>query len=173
MARKKIRYAVVGLGHITQVAVLPAFQHARENSELAALVSSDATKLEKLGERYSVTKLYSYDEYDELLKSGDIDAVYIALPNHEHEDYTIRAARRGIHVLCEKPLALSERQCRRMIRAAEKNDVKLMTALQKDFTDWVFRNSSVKARANQTLKVFAGPDVSPADFMKACADAAR
>lgn len=53
------------------------------------------------------------------------------------------------------------------------NDVKLMTALQKDFTDWVFRNSSVKARANQALKVFAGPDVSPADFMRACADAAR
>jgi len=53
------------------------------------------------------------------------------------------------------------------------NDVKLMTALQKDFADWVFRNSSVKARANQTLKVFAGPDVSPAEFMKACADAAR
>ena len=53
------------------------------------------------------------------------------------------------------------------------NDVKLMTALQKDFTDWAFRNSSVKARTNQALKVFAGPDVSPADFMKACADAAR
>jgi hypothetical protein len=53
------------------------------------------------------------------------------------------------------------------------SDVKLMTALQKDFTDWVFRNSSVKARVNQALKVFAGPDVSPAEFMKACADAAR
>ncbi len=53
------------------------------------------------------------------------------------------------------------------------NDVKLMTALQKDFVDWVFRNSSVKARVNQALKVFAGPDVSPAEFMKACADAAR
>lgn len=53
------------------------------------------------------------------------------------------------------------------------NDSKLMTALQKDFTDWVFRNSSVKARANTALKVFAGPDVSPSDFMRACADAAR
>lgn len=53
------------------------------------------------------------------------------------------------------------------------NDSKLMTALQKDFTDWVFRNSSVKARANTALKIFAGPDVSQADFMKACADAAR
>ncbi|WKZ34770.1 MAG: DUF87 domain-containing protein [Anaerolineales bacterium] len=53
------------------------------------------------------------------------------------------------------------------------NDSKLMTALQKDFTDWIFRNSSVAARANKALKVFAGPDVSQADFMKACADAAR
>ena len=53
------------------------------------------------------------------------------------------------------------------------NDVKLMTALQKDFGDWVFRTSAVKARANQTLKVFAGPDISQAEFMKACAEAAR
>ena len=53
------------------------------------------------------------------------------------------------------------------------NDSKLMNALQKDFTDWVFRNSSVTARANITLKVFAGPDVSQADFMRACADTAR
>ena len=52
------------------------------------------------------------------------------------------------------------------------NDAKLMTALQKDFADWVLRNSSVKARANTALKVFAGPDVSRAEFMKACADAA-
>jgi len=53
------------------------------------------------------------------------------------------------------------------------NDVKLMTAMQKDFTDWVYRTSAVKARVNQALKVFAGPDVGPADFMKACAEAAR
>lgn len=53
------------------------------------------------------------------------------------------------------------------------NDLKLMKALEKDFNDWIFRNSSVKARANTALKVFAGPDVSPAEFMKACSDAAR
>ncbi len=52
------------------------------------------------------------------------------------------------------------------------NDTKLMTTLQKDFTDWVLRTSSVKARANTALKVFAGPDISKAEFMKACADAA-
>jgi DNA helicase HerA-like ATPase len=53
------------------------------------------------------------------------------------------------------------------------NDSKLMTALQKDFTDWIFRNSEVTARANLKLKVFGGPDISQAEFMKACSDAAR
>ena len=131
--KKKIRYAVVGLGHITQVAVLPAFQHAAANSELVALVSSDETKLRTLGRRYGVDQLYSYDDYDALLDSGDVDAVYIAVPNHEHGDYTIRAARRGVHVLCEKPMAVTERECRSMIRAAEKNDVRLMIAYRLHF----------------------------------------
>lgn len=133
MANKRIRYAVVGLGHIAQVAVLPAFQHAAANSELVALVSSDQTKLSRLGRRYGVSALYTYDRYDELLAGGEIDAVYIALPNHQHADFTVRAARRGVHILCEKPLAVTERECLSMIRAAEANDVKLMTAYRLHF----------------------------------------
>src|SRR5215216_3851009 len=88
----KIRYAVVGLGHIAQVAVLPAFAHAR-NSELTGLVSGSPKKLQALGKKYSVRNLWSYDQYDECLKSGDIDAVYIALPNDMHYHFTIRAAK--------------------------------------------------------------------------------
>jgi len=132
-AMKRIRYAVAGLGHIAQVAVLPAFEHASDNSELIALVSSDETKLKKLGKRYGVSRLYTYDRYDELLAGGEIDAVYIALPNHQHAEFTVRAARHGIHVLCEKPLAVTERECLAMIRAADKNDVKLMTAYRLHF----------------------------------------
>src|SRR5262250_2096916 len=75
--QKKIRYAVVGLGHIAQVAVLPAFKHARRNSELTALVSGDAKKREVLAQKYHVRSAASYDQYDNLLRSGDIDAVYI------------------------------------------------------------------------------------------------
>src|SRR5262245_40650342 len=102
---RKIRYAVLGLGHIAQAAVLPAFKHAR-NSALAALVSGTTKKLDTLGRRYKVKRLYGYDEVDELFASGEIDAVYIALPNHMHKDFTIRAARAGLHVLCEKPMAV-------------------------------------------------------------------
>ena len=105
--QKKIRYAVVGLGHIAQVAVLPAFKHARRNSELTALVSGDAKKREVLAQKYHVRSAASYDQYDNLLRSGDIDAVYIALPNNLHAEYSIRAAQAGIHVLCEKPMAVT------------------------------------------------------------------
>lgn len=127
-----VRYAVVGLGYISQAAVLPAFKHAR-GSTLAALVSDDDKKLQVLGRRYGVKKLASYDDYDALLESGEIDAVYIALPNTMHRDYTVRAARAGIHVLCEKPLAVSELDCRTMIEACRRADVRLMTAYRLHF----------------------------------------
>jgi predicted dehydrogenase len=130
---RKVRYAVIGLGHISQAAVLPAFKHAGRNSVLTALVSSEAKKLQQLGRRYGVKRLCGYDEVDELFASGEIDAVYIALPNDMHKDYTIRAARAGIHVLCEKPLAVTSRDCEAMIRATRKANVKLMTAYRLHF----------------------------------------
>jgi glucose-fructose oxidoreductase len=129
---RKVRYAVVGLGHIAQVAVLPAFAHARQNSELAALVSGSAKKRRALSRRYRVTA-YGYHDYDALLETGLVDAVYLALPNHLHCEYAVRAARAGIHVLCEKPMAVSERECRRMLEAAEDGGVKLMIAYRLHF----------------------------------------
>ena len=129
----KVRYAVVGLGYIAQVAVLPAFQHARKNSELAALVSGDSKKLEKLGKKYGVERLSSYQRFDECLESGEIDAVYIALPNHLHRRFAVAAARRGIHILCEKPMAVTASECEAMIEAARSNDVRLMIAYRLHF----------------------------------------
>ncbi len=131
--KTKIRYAVLGLGHIAQTAVLPAFAHAKGSSTLAALISGDPTKLRKVGSKYGVDRLYSYEQFDECMKSGDIDALYVALPNHLHAEYTIRAAKQGVHVLCEKPMAVTEKDCRAMIRACEQNDVRLMVAYRLHF----------------------------------------
>lgn len=128
-----VRFAVVGLGHIAQVAVLPAFRNA-ENAELAALVSGDARKRDALGERYGVPAV-DYDGYDRLLESGGIDAVYIAIPNHLHRDYAVRAAERGVHVLCEKPMAVTEEECEAMIAAAREHDVRLMVAYRLHFEE--------------------------------------
>ena len=131
--RRQIRYAVVGLGHIAQVAVLPAFANARRNSRLAGLVSGDALKRAELAKKYGVERTWSYEEYDACLKSGEIDAVYIALPNTLHHEYALRAAQAGVHVLCEKPMAVTEEQCLQMQQAARERAVKLMVAYRLHF----------------------------------------
>src|SRR4026208_932894 len=132
---QQVRYAVVGLGHIAQVAVLPAFAHAARNSTLAALVSGNRTKLRELSRRYRVEHTYSYDQYEDCLNSGEIDAVYIALPNNMHAEYTIRAARAGVHVLVEKPMAVTEKECQAMIDACREHRVKLMIAYRLHFEE--------------------------------------
>jgi predicted dehydrogenase len=131
--KRKIRYAVVGLGHIAQTAVLPSFAHA-ENCELAALVTGSPEKDGELSKRYRV-KAYAYDDLETAIDDEDIDAVYIATPNALHREHTERAARAGSHVLCEKPMAPTERDCVTMIRAAEENSVKLMIAYRLHFQD--------------------------------------
>lgn len=130
---RKIRYAVIGLGHIAQAAVLPAFAHARKNSELAALVTDDPKKLAELGEKYGVSALYDYQGLKRCLAEENIDAVYIAAPNSEHAHFAREAASAGVHVLCEKPLGVTERQCLAIIDACDRAGVHLMTAYRLHF----------------------------------------
>src|SRR5436190_23690677 len=70
-----VRYAVVGLGHIAQVAVLPAFRHASRNSKLAALFSDDKVKLRELKQKYHVPVTGSYEDYEAVLRAGGVEAV--------------------------------------------------------------------------------------------------
>ncbi|HEX4441046.1 MAG TPA: Gfo/Idh/MocA family oxidoreductase [Thermoanaerobaculia bacterium] len=124
---------MVGLGYIAQAAVLPAFAHARGNSELTAIVSDDPLKRKELGEKYGARYAYDYTGYADCLRNEEVDAVYIALPNHMHRDYAVAAAEAGKHVLCEKPLAVTERDCEDMIDAAKRYGVRLMTAYRLHF----------------------------------------
>lgn len=133
MAKRKVRYAVVGLGYIAQAAVLPAFAHAKRNSELVALVSDDPLKRKELGEKYGARYAYDYGGYADCLANEEVDAVYIALPNDMHREFAVAAAQAGKHVLCEKPLAVTERDCEEMIEAAERYGVRLMTAYRLHF----------------------------------------
>lgn len=130
-ATGRVRYAVVGLGHIAQAAMLPAFAHARRNSELVAVVSGDRTKRRAIARRHRLAHVFTYEDYDECLRV--VDAVYLALPNSMHAEYAIRAARAGVHVLCEKPLAVTAAEGRRMIAACRKAKVKLMVAYRLHF----------------------------------------
>lgn len=116
------RFAVVGTGQIAQQAFIPGLKQLPE-AELAAIVSSDPAK----GDAYGVPG-YSYDQYAELLKSGDIDAAYVATPVHQHLDYTVPALEAGLPVLCEKPMAPSIEDCQTMIDTAERTGTPLMLA---------------------------------------------
>ncbi len=129
--KNKLRYAVVALGWIVQEDVLPAFTNT-ENSELAALISGDETKQEELGKKYNVPA-YNYEQYEECLKKENIDAVYIGSPNHLHLEHTERAAKAGVHILCEKPMAITEKECEQMINVTKENNVKLMIAYRLHF----------------------------------------
>ena len=122
----KIRYAVVGAGWISQGAFMPGVGQTT-NSALAAVVSSDPGKIEGLGELYGI-KGYAYEEYEALLKSGTIDAVYVATPNFRHREFAEPALRAGIHVLLEKPMASSLEDAEAIEAAASASGGKLMVA---------------------------------------------
>src|SRR5437762_2573294 len=83
-------------------------ESARKNSTLAALGSDDPAKLRTLGRRYGVDPLFDYAGFRECVAGGGVDAVYIATPNSEHLPFARTAAEFGVHVLCEKPLAVTE-----------------------------------------------------------------
>ena len=129
---KKVRYAVVGAGWISQAAFMPGVGHTG-NSELTAIVTGDPRKAEALGQRYGITRAYHYDAYAAALDSGGFDAVYLALPNWQHRDFAIPALERGLHVLLEKPMATTEEDCRAIIAAARKSGAKLMIGYRLHF----------------------------------------
>lgn len=123
---KKVRYAVVAGGQISQQGFIPGIGQTN-NSTFAALVTGDPVKVEKLASYYKV-KAWRYEEYDELLKSGEIDAVYIATPNFLHLQFAKPALEAGIHVLLEKPMASSVADSEEILAAQKKSKAKLMIA---------------------------------------------
>jgi predicted dehydrogenase len=129
---KGIGYAVVGLGSISQVAVLPAFAHSK-NAKLVSVVSGDQKKAQKLGEQFKASQALTYEDFAECLSNSEVEAVYIATPPGEHEKYAVAAAKAGKHVLCEKPLAATVKQARNMVETCRRNKVQFMTAYRKYF----------------------------------------
>jgi predicted dehydrogenase len=127
-SQRKTRYAVIGLGRIAGH-FLPA-AGATTNSQVTALVSGHRDKAERIGLQYGISSssIYNYENFDTIVHNQNVDAVYVALPNSMHAEYTIRAAKAGKHVLCEKPMATNVADCERMIAACKTANVKLMIA---------------------------------------------
>ena len=129
---KRLGYAVVGLGRISQVGVLPAFRHSRK-AKLVAVVSGNLRKAKRLAAHFGASASFTYENYDQCLANPDVDAVFIATDNGTHARYSVQAARAGRHVLSEKPMARTPDECRQMIRACRESNVRLMIAYRKYF----------------------------------------
>lgn len=129
MSDRKFGICVVGLGLLSRNAIAPAFKNSR-HCRLAGIVTSSTEKAAEWQREFGVPAkgVYSFDRFDEIARNPDIDAVFIVLPNAQHAEYSVRAARAGKHVLCEKPLAVSVAECEEMIAACEDAGRVLATA---------------------------------------------
>ena len=126
---RRIGYCIVGLGRISMDHFMPGVKQSSQ-SRITALVSGHPDKARKQAALYGVPEksIYTYENFDEIRNNKEIDAVYIALPNSMHAEYTIRAAKAGKHVLCEKPMSTSVSDARDMVDACKQAKVKQLIA---------------------------------------------
>jgi predicted dehydrogenase len=125
---RKTGYAIIGLGRIADIFMSGVV--FADNSSITGLVSGHRDKADRIAAQYGVpaSSIYNYDNFDEIAHNRAVDAVYVALPNSMHAEYTIRAAKAGKHVLCEKPMCTTVADAEAMIAACKKANVKLMIA---------------------------------------------
>lgn len=131
---ERVGFAVVGLGRLSIDEILPAFGRSK-SCKPVALVSGDAVKAGKIAAQYSIKPeaIYDYKNYDRLKENPEVKVIYIVLPNSMHLEYTLRGAKAGKHILCEKPMAVSAAECEKMIAACNGAKVKLMIAYRQQY----------------------------------------
>lgn len=124
--KEKLGIALVGLGYYSTDLLAPALQMT-EKCYLAGIVTGSPEKAEKWKQKYNIPdkNIYNYQNFDSIANNPDIDIVYVVLPPSMHKEYTIRAAKAGKHVFCEKPMAPSVSDCMAMIKVCKDNKVNL------------------------------------------------
>ncbi len=123
---KRMGIALVGLGWYSTDILAPALLET-ETAYLAGIVTGTPEKEQIWADKYNIPQknIYNYENFDQIASNPDIDIIYVVLPNSMHKEFTIRAARAGKHVICEKPMALDAQECREMIAECNKNNVGL------------------------------------------------
>jgi predicted dehydrogenase len=126
-AKKKLGFAIVGLGRFGAGQLLRSLPGC-QSAYPAALVSGKPDKAKDLAQKYGVkeSSIYNYENFDRVAENADVDVVYVVLPNSMHHEFTIRAAKAGKHVICEKPMANTVKECEEMIAACKAANKKLM-----------------------------------------------
>jgi predicted dehydrogenase len=123
---RKLGFALVGLGSLATKQIAPGLLHSK-HCKLSAIVTGTPAKEKQWSDKYGITQdhIYNYDSFDKIASDDSVDVIYVVLPNSMHAEFTIRAAKAGKHVLCEKPMANSAADCKAMIAACKAADRKL------------------------------------------------
>lgn len=126
--RAPLRFGVLGAAAINENAIVhPCFKSPQE-AVIKALAARDRQRAEKYVEKFKLKECAIFDDYQSLLDTADIDAVYIPSPNGLHYEWTMKALKAGFHVLCEKPFASNAEEARAMVAAARERGLVLMEA---------------------------------------------
>lgn len=153
--KRQLGIALVGLGYYSTDLLAPALQET-EHCYLAGIVTGSPEKAKKWQQKYGIKAKnnYNYDNFDKISDNEEIDVIYVVLPNSMHAEYTIRAAKAGKHVICEKPMALNVKECESMIEACDKAKVNLSIGYRMHFeptTQEIMRLGQEKVYGNMHL----------------------
>lgn len=132
MKSRKVKWGILGYARIAKSEIIPAIL-ASKNSEFYAIASRYPEKIDECKQLFHCERTYL--SYEQLINDPDVHAVYIPLPNSLHKEWTVKALKKGKHVLCEKPIAMNVKDCREMIKASIDNNRLLMEAFMYRYTE--------------------------------------
>jgi len=138
--KKKIKFGIVGCSRIAENSTLPAIIQSSK-AEISMIGSRDTEKAKRFGKKFNCTQ---YGTYDDVLENDDVDAVYISVPVGLHEKWTLKSAKSGKHILCEKSSTDSYISAKKMILTSKRNNVRLMEGL-------MFRHHPSHKRVKQLI----------------------
>lgn len=158
-SKDKLGIALIGLSAYSTEELGPALKET-QHCYLAGIVTGTPGKIDQWKKEYDIAdeNIYNYDNFDSIKNNPEIDIIYIVLPNSMHEEYVIRAAKAGKHVLCEKPMAITVEECDRMIAACKEAGKMLSIGYRLHFEP--FNQEMMRIGKEKTFgrikKIFAG-----------------
>ncbi len=151
---EKVRWGVLGAARIAVEKVIPAMRQG-EWSEVSAIASRDSERAQRAAQALGIEK--AYGSYEELLADPEIEAIYNPLPNHLHVPWTIKAARAGKHVLCEKPISLNLEEAQKLLGVRDETGVKIQEAFMvRTHPQWLATHELIREGRIGTLRAITG-----------------
>lgn len=162
---RRVQWGVLSTASIAMRRVIPAMQQC-ENAEIAAIASRSPEKAEAAAKELAIPK--AYGSYEEMIADREIEAIYVPLPNHLHVEWSIRAASRGKHVLCEKPISTTVAEARRLLEARDEYGVKIGEAFMvRTHPQWIRARELVRSgrigKLRSAFGFFSYFNIDPAD----------